>query len=82
MESSHQFIRFCRNDGKGLEPVPLLVLPGVPQARNAQQMAVRNFESIGLRKKRNQTPASQNDLSFPRSLLCRMIGWSVVGAML
>ncbi len=38
MHPGHQFIRFRRHDGEGLEPVPLLVFPGVPEAREAQQL--------------------------------------------
>lgn len=39
VDGRHQFIRFGGYDREGLEPVPLGVLPGVPKAREAHEIA-------------------------------------------
>ena len=52
VDRRHHFIRFRGHDGEGLEPVSVRVLPGVPEAREAQQIAVREFEAVGLLKRR------------------------------
>lgn len=47
MDSLHQLVRKSGNDGEGLEPVPLRVLPCVPEAGEGDGLAVDEFEAVG-----------------------------------
>ena len=48
MDPAHEFVGFGGHDGEGLQPVPFLVFPGVPEAREADGVTVCKFEDVGL----------------------------------
>ena len=48
MDLGHQLVRFRRDDGIGLEPVTVLVFPGVPKPGEREETAVPKLKGIRL----------------------------------